>query len=159
MSDQARRKNVYLVVADETQEFNHALRYAARAVKANNAKMGILYVMPELDFVHWGHVENRMRQEQRQDAEAFLAQISERIASVENLCPCFFLEEGAKAEAVSRVLKDNDEITKLILGAHSDTNNPGELVSYFAGKGVSELHAPLTIVPDHLTNEQIDNLL
>ncbi len=159
MSKKVQKHNVYLIVADETREFEHALRYAARAAAVSKAKIGILHIMPQLDFVHWGNVEDRIREEQRRNAEAFIVSVSSRLNEIQPQCPCVFLEEGSKIDAVSKTLKENSSITKLILGAHSENNSPGELVIYFAGKGVGELHAPLTIVPDHLSYDQIDNVL
>ena len=56
---------VYLVVADGSDEFNIALRYAARRAETSRAHVGILYIISVDDFQHWSNVEAVMRRELR----------------------------------------------------------------------------------------------
>lgn len=154
-----RNKNVFLIVADETTEFEHALQYGAHAAKANGAALGILFIMDNVDFTHWGGVEDRIQQELRQEAEQFLLKVATRLQDTQQQIAGFYLEQGSKIDAVSKTLENNKEITKLILGANSHSSDPGQLVSYFAGKGVPNLSVPLTIVPDHLDREDMRRLI
>ena len=48
---------VYLVVADETDEFGVALRYAARMARANRGHLGILSILNIEDVQEWEKVE------------------------------------------------------------------------------------------------------
>ena len=48
--------------------------------------------------------------------------------------------------------------TVLVLGASTETGNPGTLVNYVINES-SECRIPITIVPGNLTDEQIDNLI
>lgn len=150
---------VYLVVADETEEFESALRYAARAARANGANLAVLHVIDEQSFVHWGAIEKQMRLDQRQAAEAFLLGVAEKIYDFSNLICGFYIEQGQGKDAVSEVLKANPEITKIILGGNTHSSSPGPLVSYFTGKGMSHLPVPLTIVPGHLDIAKIDEFV
>ena len=44
----------------------------------------------------------------------------------------------------------------LVLGANTQGESPGPLVTYMAGKGAGRMRVPITIVPGNLSDEQID---
>ncbi len=149
----------YLIVADETEEFDNALRYAVRAARAAAGQVAILYVMGDDGFVHWGQVEERVRIEKRREAEEFLLTIAIRAREIDNLEPVLLLAEGERTAAILKTLAANSSITKLILGGDTNARSPGPLVKYFTGKGMKHLTVPLTIVPDHLSPEKIDGFM
>jgi hypothetical protein len=151
---------VYLVVADETEEFDNALRYASRSARAAVARLAVLYVTGEEGFSPWGGVEERVHAEQRQVAEKFLTKIAAQVQEFHGPEPVLFAGEGDRIETVLKLLEGNPRITKLILGGDTGGRNPGPLVKYFSGnKGMKRLPVPLTIVPDHLTPETIDGFV
>lgn len=150
---------IYLIVADESDEFSAALRYASRAAHSNGAHIGVLYVMDGSEFTHWGNVEERMKQEQREAAEAFVEKVTAKISALCGLNTVVFIEEGDRPKALIRVLEENPAITKLVLGASTQTSGPGPLVSYFSGKGITQLPVPLMVVPGHMSDQRIDELL
>lgn len=150
---------IYLVVADESEEFDSALRYAARSARNANAHVGILYVISEPGFLDWGTVEEKMRAEQREEAEMFLREVSARVYDIDRQTAILFLQEGDKVEAIIKVLQANPAIKKLVLGGDVDARSPGPLVKYFSGKGMRRLPVPLTIIPDHIPPEKIDSLV
>lgn len=143
---------VYLVVADNSDEFFVALKYAAKMAHANGCHLGVLRVMEQQDFQHWGGVEARMRQEQQDEAEAAFAEISARLEEYEDMTVGFYLEEGGGMETVLRVIEEDPNITMLILGGKEQGGGPGPLVSYLAGKGLAKLGVPIMIVPEHLSS-------
>ena len=59
--------------------------------------------------------------------------------------PCFYIKEGKTRQEVAKIIAADTKIRALVLGAASSSSNP--LVSYFTGKGLSELTVPLVIVP------------
>lgn len=151
--------HMYLTVADETEEFDNALRYASRVAKASGAYVAVLYVMAEQGFLFWGKVEERVQAEQRQEAEKFLSDVAVRFSAVDGLTPVLFIGEGERTDAIMRVIKANPEIAELILGGNTKARTPGPLVSYFSGRGMGSLPVPLTIVPDHIPPEKIDGFV
>ncbi len=148
----------YLIVADESEEFENALRYAARTTKAHGAKLAVLLAMPEQGFLHWSHVETRMKQEQRTSAERFILQVADRIRQISDITPSFYLEEGEAIGALTKIMNDNTDICKLILGANTHATGVNPLIDYFTGKGIARLPVPIMIVPDHIAHEKIDEL-
>lgn len=141
---------VYLVVADETQEFVTALKYAGLMAKANACHVGILTVMEPQDFVHWGNIEARMQKEQRDAVEELLWRGSNILYDFECDRPGFYVDQGSRVEALTRVIEEDSNIAMLILGGGTGSGGPGPLVAHFAGKGLSKLRVPVLVVPDHL---------
>lgn len=155
--DQAER--MYLIVADETEEFGSALRYASRMARTSGARIAILYVMAEQGFSFWGNVEERVRAEHKDEAQQFLKTAAARITEIDGVEPILLLEEGEPVETILRVIAAHPSITQLILGGNTQARTPGPLVSYFSsGKGLGRLNVPLTIVPDNIPPEGIDGL-
>lgn len=155
---QNQKYSTYLIIADETEEFGNALRYAARTAQAHGAKLAVLLTTPENEFSHWGTIEDRMRHEQRAAAEQFMISVAERIHSVNHITPVFFIEEGDVIAAATKVMSENKDICKLILGANTKAGGVNPILDYFSGKGISRLPVPMIIVPDHIPLEKIDEL-
>lgn len=149
----------YLIIADDTEEFNTALRYASLAAKANGAHVGILYILPDGEFLPWGNVEEKMQQDRRQDAEKHLQGVADKVKEISGLTASLYVGEGNPPEAVLKAINDNSDIVKLILGASTKSGGPGPLVSFFMNKGVSKLPVPLTIIPDHISLQNTDAII
>lgn len=141
---------IYLVVADETDEFMRALEYAGQMAKVNKCHVGILNVIEDQAFLHWGNIEKRMRQEQREEAETLLWAGAHKLHELGCKMPAFFVEKGNRPDVLTRIIEENPNITILILGGSTRGKSPGPLVSLFAGKGLSRLNVPVMIVPEHL---------
>lgn len=145
---------IYLIVADDTEEFGNALRYACKAARANNTHIGVLYIIADNDFVNWGNIEERIKEDRRRDAEKLLATISEKIKSISGLTPSLYIGEGPAPDAVLKTIEENPNISNLFLGGSTKGGGPGPLVSHFCGKGLAKLTVPLTVIPDHIVLEE-----
>lgn len=154
-----KNKKTYLILADDSEEFAVALHYAAVSGRIKYANVAVLRVLAETEFQPWGGVEERMKAEQMEEAEAQMAAVADKVEAVHGDRPQILIEEGAKAEAVIRVLENDKVITKLILAGSTNPSGPGPLIEYFAGHGIEELNVPLVIVPGHLSEEQIEGLI
>ena len=139
----------YLVVADKTEEFPIALKYAARMANANKCRVGILYVMENQDFMHWGNIQKRMLDEQREDAEKVFYEACHTLSEVTDMVPALYLTEGGRMDALIETIENDLGISMLILAGGTQGAGPGPLVSHFTGKGLSRLRVPVMIVPDH----------
>ena len=159
-ADKAGRRGdggTFLVVADETSEFNASLRYAARMAKAHRGHVCILYVMVIDDFQHWSNVEAIMRKEMRDQAEKFIWSVARRVNDLTGQIPGLYVEEGQPHDVLTRVMNDDLSIKMLILGGGgSGSSGQGALVNYFTGKGLDRLRIPVLVVPGHLDPVKID---
>ena len=159
VSELVSKKGVYLVVADETEEFPVALRYAARLAAANDGRVAILHIISIEDFQHWGNIEERMRRELRDNAEKFLWAAAEKANALNGVIPSLYLEEGNAIDVLLDVINRDMNIQMLILAGVSGSAGPGPMVAHFSGKGLAKLRVPVVIVPSHLDPERIDSIL
>lgn len=148
----------YLLVADDSEEFKAALRYAARRAQVVRGHVCLLHVISVDEFMHWGKVEDQMKTELRAQAEQFIWGVAGKVHDLCGLYPSIYIREGVASEVLSDVLQNDPSITALVLGAHGGSGGPGHLVSYFTGKGMGHLSVPLVVVPDHLEPHKIDEV-
>lgn len=150
------RHRKYVVVVDKTPECRVALRYAAgRARHTPGGRVVIMYVLPPIDFVQWGGVQDVMKQEAREQAEALLEAFA---VDVQQICKCppdIVIREGKAADQVLAVIRDDPAVVRLILAA-SAKGDPGPLVDFFSGQISGSLPCPVTIVPGSLSEDAID---
>jgi nucleotide-binding universal stress UspA family protein len=146
----------FLVVAEETHEFEMSLRYAARLAQAHRGHVSILYVMEIDDFQHWSTVETMMRKEMREQAEKFVWSIARRVNELNGLVPGLYIQEGIHNDVLINLINEDPSIKSLVLGGGTGATGPGPLVSYFTGKGLGRLRVPVIVVPGHLDQQKID---
>lgn len=151
----ARPSGVYLVVADDSDEFSLAMRYAARLAGGNGGHLGVLYVVEAGDFQSWGAVERMMKRELREKAEMALWAIARKVNDVSAMIPALYIGEGARTEAIIETVTADNDIVMVILGGSMGAGGPGPLVSYFTGKGIGRLRVPVLVVPGNLDPEKL----
>ncbi len=152
------QERTFLVVVDNTEELHVALRFASLRAKKTGGRVALLYVVEPADFQHWMAVEDLMREEGRQEAEAVLQKYSAEVQEWSGKTPVFYLREGKLRDELLKLLDEDRSISILVLGAATGTEGPGPLISSLAGKMTSDLRVPLTIVPGYLTDEQLESL-
>ena len=59
---------IFLCVIDSTEEVRVAIRFASRRAARTGGRVALLYVMEPADFQHWMSVEEKMREERRDEA-------------------------------------------------------------------------------------------
>lgn len=147
----------YLVIMDETEEAEIALRFAARRAAKTNGGLQILVLIPRQEFVAWGNVQATIESEARAHAEGVVRRAIETLAQETQIVPEITVKQGDAVAAIREVLEENLEIGALVLGA-AKTGNPGPLVSYFAGADSGTLPCPVMIIPGSLTPEALDRM-
>jgi nucleotide-binding universal stress UspA family protein len=150
-----RRK--FLAVIDDTPECARAVRYAAMRAKNSNGGVVLIYVISDADFNQWIGVGEIMRAEAREEAEAVMARIAQNVREQIGVEPEIVIREGKSTEQIMQLIEEDKDIAILVLAASSGKEGPGPLVSAVAGRGTN-FAIPVTIVPDQLTNEEIDAL-
>jgi nucleotide-binding universal stress UspA family protein len=147
----------YLVVMDESEEGQAALRFAARRAARTGGGVEILALIPRQEFVQWGGVQAAMEEEARLRAEAMLVQASGAIVEEAGIKPSITVKQGDPVKAVTEMLKERDDISALVLAAAKESG-PGPLISHFAGTVAGNLPCPLIIVPGGLSEEALNKL-
>ena len=137
---------VYLLVADDSSEFEAALRRVAFLARKNKGHAAILYVIEDEAYMHWKFIEKRIQTDKRAEAEKKLWEVAQRLYDMSGQIPAFYIKEGKTRQEVMKILNTDMTLRALVLGASEHSTNP--LISYFTGKGLSDLRIPLVIVPE-----------
>ncbi len=154
-----RRK--FLVVVDDSPEFDAALYFAARVAQRTGGSLCFLYVIEPGDFQHWIGVEAIRREEEIDKAKALFRRACIKISAVgcQDLEPEEVIREGKKPEQIEQLIEEDEDIAILVLGAASDAEGPGPLVlSLVTGTGVGTFPIPIYVVPGTLSPEDIQAL-
>lgn len=146
-----------MAVIDDTPECSRAVHYAGMRAKNSNGGLVLLYVIADGDFQQWLGVEEIMRAEAREEAEATLAKVAQTVRESIGIEPEIVIREGIATEQIHAVIEDDRDIAILVLAAGSAKEGPGPLVSSIAGKAAA-FPIPVTVIPDMLTDEEIDAL-
>lgn len=149
---------VFLVVVDDSAEMSVALRFAARRAEHTGGRVALLYVTEPADFQHWMSVGDLMREEARQEAENVLKRHSEAVQGICGKMPMLYVREGDRAEQLLQLIDEETSISIVVLAAGTGREGPGPIISSLVGKRAGQLRTPLTIVPGHLSAEEIDAL-
>ena len=148
-----RRK--FLVIIDDTPECSRALLYAARRAEHSGGALVLLYVIGPADFQHWLGVENIMRAEAMEQAEATLGRFADMARTFGTVEPQLVIREGNRSEEIVNLIEADEDIAILVLAAGTDKEGPGPLVTALAGKTSATFPIPITIVPGQLDDEAI----
>lgn len=151
-------ERIFLVVVDATEEMRVALRFACRRAHHTGGRVALLYVMEPADFQHWMAVEEKMREERREEAENVLQDLAAEVNNLTGKTPVLYIREGQASDLIVDLIDEEPDISILVLGAGTGKKGPGPLVSSLAGKLSGKFPIPITVVPGNLSLEQIDAL-
>ena len=147
---------VYLVIIDETQEANSALRFAARRAADTNGAVHLLALVPKQEFSAFGGVQATIEEEARDRAEVLANSAGGELMSESGTMPQIAVRVGDGKTVIDEYLREHPEVAALVLGAAAE-GVPGPLVTHFSACA-GQLPCPLFIVPGGLSEEEIDRL-
>src|SRR3954468_6792349 len=145
----------FLVVVDKTPECAVALRFATRRAQHTGGRVTLMCAAAPPDFQQWRGVEEIMRDEAHAEAEAMLYAAAKTVNDLSGIVPELVIPFGLVTDCLIRLLKDDKDISILVLASGAGKEGPGPLVSMF-GNAVQSI--PVTIVPGNFTDAQIDAL-
>jgi nucleotide-binding universal stress UspA family protein len=146
----------YLVVIDDTPECDRAVYYASRRAARNSAGLVMLRVVELHDRnQQWLGVADIMRAEAQEAANEALARYAARANGIAGITPERVIREGEAAREVQALIEDDEDIAILVLAAGVGGEDPGPLVSSLS-KSSATFPIPLTIVPGHLSDDELE---
>ncbi len=152
---EAGHRRKFLVVVDDTPECDRAVVFATLRAEHTDGVLVLLYVVEDADFRSFIGVEQMMRQQAREEAEAVLDQVTARVLSMSSRRPECVIREGTRAGEVVHQIEADEDIAVLVLAAGTGSEGPGPLVTSLAGRSSGSFPVPITIVPGHLSDEDI----
>ncbi len=157
LSREAGHRRKFLAIIDDTPECERAVAYASKRARSTGGVLVLLYVIEPGDFQHWLGVEKIMREEAMQTAGAALDVHAIKVRETVGIEPELVIREGKPAEEIHKLIEEDQDIAILVLAAGAGKEGPGPLVASIAGKGAA-FPIPVTVVPQNLSDEDIDSL-
>jgi nucleotide-binding universal stress UspA family protein len=151
----------FLVIADDSPEFQAALRFACRRARSTGGHVALLRVIEPAVFEHWSGVREEIERQARDEAEAVLHKMAEFVIAETGMPPEFIIVHAESTRvALRKVISDDPDIKILVLAASVGGRGPGPLVSSIAKDGVKwgTRKLPVTVVPGDLTDDEIADL-
>ncbi|OCX64659.1 universal stress protein [Thioclava sp. SK-1] len=147
----------FLVVLDDTRECLNAMRFAAMRAARTKAGVTIISVIPPEEYQHWIGVGEIMREEARDRIEAHFEVFAKWMRDRQGVNPTLVIREGEPVREILKLVEEDENIGILVLGAGTDGNNPGPLVTQMT-KSAGSLPCPLTIVPGDMSKEKLEQI-
>lgn len=157
LSREAGHRRKFLCIVDDTPECDRAVAYAARRAKRTGGALILLYIIEPTDFQQWLGVEELMREEARTNADAVLHSVAAKVRETVGIEAECVVREGNAVEQIHQLIEEDQDIAILVLAAGAGKEGPGPLVSSIAGKNAA-FPIPVTVVPQHLSDEDIESL-
>jgi nucleotide-binding universal stress UspA family protein len=145
----------FLVVLDDSRECLNAMRFAAMRAAKTGGGVAILSIIPPEEFQHWIGVADIMREEARERIVVHYEVFAKWMRDRQGIDPELIIREGEPVQELLNHIKQDDEIGVLVLGAGTEKSGPGPLVSQLS-RSSGSLPVPVTIVPGHLSKEQLE---
>lgn len=151
----------FLVIADDSAEFQAALRYACRRARSTGGHVALLRVIEPAVFEHWSGVREEIERQARQEAEQVLQKLADVVVAESGQAPEFIIKHADNTRtALREVIADDPDIKVLVMAAAVGGRGPGPLVASIVKEGArwSARKLPVTVVPGDLTDEEIADL-
>ena len=152
-----KHRSKFLVIVDESQELNVAIRFAAKRAQSTKGGVILLNVIEQFDPQQWQSIEDIILQEAREKAQEKLQKWSKVINDLTGIVPELMVKEGVTSQKIIETLEEDNAIRFLVLAA-AEADQPGPLVSLLAGQKSGKLPVPIVIIPQGLTENLIDDL-
>ena len=157
LSREAGHRRKFLAIIDDTPECERAVAYASKRAQNTGGVLVLLYVIEPDDFQHWLGVEKIMRDEANTAARAALDTYAATVRQKAGIEPELVVREGKAKEEIHKLIEEDQDIAILVLAAGAGKEGPGPLVASIAGRGAA-FPIPVTVVPQQLSDEEIDSL-
>ena len=151
----SRAPRKFLVVIDKTPESAVALRFAPRRAQHTGGRVLLMCAAQPPDFQQWRGVEEIMKDEAHADAEEMIYAAAKLVNDLSGLLPELVIPYGTVTDCLTKLIKEDQNISILVLASGAGKDGPGPLVSMF---GTAVQLIPVTIVPGNFTDGQVDAL-
>lgn len=154
----AKRDRVFLVVVDDSEEREVALRYACLRARNGGGRVALLRVLEPVDMIEWAGVGVLMAEERREEAEKLLSGLGAQVQEITGGLPIVLIREGDPRDELLALLEEDPRISILVLASAATGSGPGPLISALTGRYASRVRVPLTIVPGGLDDKELERV-
>jgi nucleotide-binding universal stress UspA family protein len=155
-SSSAPRK--FMVIVDRSAELRAAVRFSCRRALHTGGQVLLFSCVPKRDSHFFASIGELMEREALSEAEDVLKTVAADVHAQIGVFPLVVLREGDTMDQLLTVIQDDPTISVLVLGAGTGPEGPGALITALSGSLAGRILIPVTIVPGHLTDAQVDAL-
>jgi nucleotide-binding universal stress UspA family protein len=101
----AKRDRVFLVVVDDSEEREVALRYACLRARNGGGRVALLRVLEAADMIEWAGVGVLMAEERREEAEKLLSGLGAQVQEITGGLPIVLIREGDPRDELLALLE------------------------------------------------------
>lgn len=147
-----------LVLVDSSLSTRAAIAWAAHWCQRTGDDIILFHVIEPDQAMGFGLMQGMMRAEQLQTAERMLDTFSGYAEKLLGRSPRRLLKEGPLKETVRTVLKEEPNLSIMVMAANHRESGPAPLIGYLTSRMGSRVHVPLVLVPGTLSAEEIDQM-
>lgn len=145
----------FLVVLDDSPECQNAMRFAAMRAARTNGGVVVLAIIPPDAIQHGIGVADLMRQEAEDRITSQYQIFARWMRDSQGVDPELVILEGDPATQLLNHIGRDPEIGVLVLGAGTDKDGPGPLISRLL-RDVSGLPLPVTLIPGNMSRDRLE---
>lgn len=148
----------YIVCVDNTEISRQALRFACIKARKRGIQIDILHVIPPADLQALGSVADKIEEEQRNEAEALLKELSQEAHDVSGVIPSLWIRSGNPSDEIIAHITENTDANMLVLGVTPGSKSGNRVINWLTSEAGDKLMIPMMLVPDNLTDQQMEEL-
>lgn len=152
-----KRKEKLLVCVAGNESSPMAVRLACKKAGKHGMGVDILTVIEPMEFQPLFGRSDNFTDERRGNAEDLLQKLSD-IAQEYGITPTLHLREGKLGEQILSAVMEDSDVNMLVIGLSAGSTTGPRLVAWLAERMSDDLLVPLLLVPDNLTDQQLEVL-
>jgi hypothetical protein len=117
----------------------------------------MLYVVRPAVNAEWASVGNLIEQEETSEGKKISRLWSTVVEEKFKIKPQIIIKMGDKVDEIIKLLKEDSSIRFLVLASSIDTD-PGPIIKSLSKK-MNDLPVPLVVIPGHISENELDNLI
>ena len=148
----------FLVIVDDSPEFEAALFFAARVASRTGGRLTMLQIPQTGRLLSWMNIKESDPTDLEDRAQAKFQKFRNWLKKMgfEDLETETIIRSGDPAEEVEKLIERDEDIAILVLGASADPGGPGPIIkSILKGSHAGTFPIPIYLVPETLSQEEI----
>lgn len=148
----------HIVCVDAGAASRVALRFACKKTSKRGGVVEMLHVCPPPDMQNMFGALEKVREEQRADAQKLMDELCKSAQEYSGITPQYSIREGSLGEEILAAAVEDQNLDMLILGVSQVSSEGRKLINWISGALGDKLFVPVLLVPGNLTDMQIDAL-
>ena len=148
----------YLVCIANNEESRVALKMACIKCKYHGGSVTVVHVIPPADMQTLFTVADRLKEEQRAEAEKFIQAMCEDAFALTGVIPVIDIREGKIADEIVNAALEDSGYMLMVLG-FSENSAHKTLVENLCAQMGKKLLIPIMVVPGNLTDQQMQEII